>query len=96
MSLQDAIAKRITSLQIYYTGPGIRENGEWVTYDSSDRSKLIDKINIHEIMNLVKDSKYKHNIEIVSDSNFSGEICHQAKAWMEENSGTCDIGNLFI
>ena len=41
-------------------------------------------VNIVEILDMVNLSEFSNDFELTSESCFSGEICHQAKKWIEE------------
>lgn len=41
-------------------------------------------VNINEILELLNLSQFANDFELTSESCFSGEICHQAKDWIEE------------
>ena len=43
------------------------------------------RVTMKEILNIVKESKFNKELEITTDSCFSGKLCYEAKEWWEEN-----------
>ena len=77
---EKAVAKNTTTLSIYYSGHGREEDGAWKTSKKGglgfDKSEYF--IELHDIINAITKSGYEQNLEITSDSCYSGKLCFKA------------------
>ena len=88
-ALDKANTEQCTKFILYYVGHGHEEFGGWVTYLPEHKKTNIvnvDKqiVGIKEILEILNHSEFQNDFELTSESCFSGEICHQAKDWIEE------------
>lgn len=88
-ALSEAHKYKASKFILYYVGHGHETQGGWVTYLPEGKGNAIvdvDKqvVNIIEILEILNLSDYGNDFELTSESCYSGEICHQAKDWIEE------------
>ena len=82
-----AVNLNTTTLTLYYSGHGRKGDGAWKTTKEGSLEMHFDAeeiyIELHEILNAIIASGYKNNLEITSDSCYSGELCLIAqKLWL--------------
>ena len=77
---KDAVDNSVTDLNIYYSGHGLIETGEWIVYLDKPSPNLDDeRITILEIFQIIYNSHFAGKVQITSDSCYAGKLCFLAK-----------------
>ena len=85
-----AVELETTTFVILYSGHGSYNENYKGAWRCSKNGNVIEKpedllIQIHEVINKIVESGYKENLEITSDSCYSGHLCLEAqKLWMKD------------
>lgn len=75
---------------MYYSGHGDEKTGGWIVQLENDKTSLnIEdcRIQIDDVLKIINESGFKGNVEISSDSCYSGKLCFSAKKFWEEKGG---------
>ena len=83
-ALEEAEKMKADKFTLYYVGHG-HDSGGWVTYpvDGTEDAKT-KYVQIADILDAIKESDYENSVEIISESCYSGQACHNAKDWWEK------------
>ena len=89
---EEAVKVNTMTLSILYSGHGRELDGAWKTTSERTGGIAFDEdesnehfIQIHEVVQAIKDSGYKSYLEITSDSCYSGKLCMMAHYLWEQD-----------
>ena len=86
LAIKEAINKKCNSFVIYYSGHGSIEHGGWmINLEKASLDMFESIVTLDEVLKVIDESEYKGDVEITSDSCYSGQICYHAKAWWEKH-----------
>ena len=81
-ALEEADKMKADKICIYYVGHGHKDG--WVTYPVDETEDGKKYVHVEDILNAVKESDFDKSVEIISESCYSGKVCHNAKEWWEK------------
>ena len=85
-ALDEADKLNAQKFDFYFVGHGHEAYGGWVMNSRGEVNNLgRDTVKIQDILSIINNKNMTIGFEITSESCYSGEICHQAKKWIEEN-----------
>ena len=85
-ALDEADKLNAQKFDFYFVGHGHSAYGGWVMNSHGDINNLNQNtVKIKDVLTIINNKNMMIGFEITSESCYSGEICHQAKKWCEEN-----------
>ena len=77
----------MTDFLMYYSGHGSEKNGSWIVSMDPNNTDILNldssRVHIDNVLDMFQESGFTGNVEISSDSCYSGQVCFIAKTWWE-------------